>query len=99
MSVPPKKRPRRKKTDILLAAIDATAPNHTRFATDVLGVSVRVLRLWLATGSCTQPTLRLAWLLARHPKLADEIAREFGPRAAKRRLGPAKRAASRKARK
>ena len=62
---------------ILRAALDATGRSQVRLAVDVLGVNDRSLRQWLAGEPCWPPITRLAWLLARHPELADELETAF----------------------
>lgn len=62
---------------LLRAALDATGRNQTRLAEDVLGAKARSVRDWLAGEPCWQPIMRLAWVLARHPELADEIDAAF----------------------
>jgi len=63
--------------DILRAALDATGRSQVRLAVDVLGVNDRSLRGWLAGEPCWEPIVRLAWVLSRHPELADEIDAEY----------------------
>lgn len=62
---------------ILRAALDATGRSQVRLAVDVLGVNDRSLRQWLSGEPCWPPIARLAWLLARHPELADELDAEY----------------------
>ena len=62
---------------ILRAAIEATGLSQVRFAVDVLGVNDRSLRQWLAGEPCWPPIVRLAWLIARKPDLARELADDF----------------------
>lgn len=51
--------------------------SQVRFAIDVLGVNDRSFRAWLAGAPCWPPIVRLAWLIERHPELADELAAEY----------------------
>lgn len=62
---------------ILRAALKATGRNQVRLAIDVLGVNDRSFREWLAGAPCWPPVVRLAWLLAKYPKLADELDAAF----------------------
>jgi hypothetical protein len=66
---------------ILHAAVEATGRSQVRLAIDVLGVNDRSFRAWLAGEPAWPPVVRLAWLLAEHPKLADEIQKRFDPHA------------------
>lgn len=66
--------------DILTDAIGASGRSQVRFARDVLGVNDRSLRGWLAGEPCWPPVVRLAWLVAQHPELADELDAEFRER-------------------
>lgn len=62
---------------LLKSAVEKSRRSQVRFAVDVLGVNDRSLRAWLAGEACWPPVVRLAWLIDRHPELADELADEF----------------------
>lgn len=62
---------------VLRAALESTGRSQVRLAIDVMGVNDRSLRAWLAGEPCWPPIVRLAWLVARHPELADELANDF----------------------
>lgn len=64
---------------VLKAALGATDRSQVRLAVDVLGVNDRSFRGWLAGEPCWPPVVRLAWVLAQHPELADEIQAAFNP--------------------
>lgn len=63
--------------DILRAALEATERSQVRLAIDVLGVNDRSLRQWLVGEPCWPPVVRLAWVLSKHPEIADEIDAHF----------------------
>lgn len=76
------KRAREKTVDtaqIMHDAVKATGRSQVRLAIDVLGVNDRSFRTWLAGAPCWPPIVRLVWLLAEHPDLADELEAQFGP--------------------
>lgn len=77
----PSKRPPSKvdAQQVMRDAVEATERSQVRLAIDVLGVNDRSFRGWLAGEPCWPPVVRLAWLLARHPKLADELETHFNP--------------------
>lgn len=68
--------------DILRAANDATGRTQSQFARGVLGLdSLSGYTAWIAHTNpkpALAPAVRLAWLITRHPELADEIETEFG---------------------
>lgn len=69
---------------ILRAALDATGRSQVRLAIDVFGINDRTFRGWLAGEPTWPPIVRLAWLLAEHPTLADELEEHFHPSAAQK---------------
>lgn len=68
--------------DILRSAQEASGRSQVRFAVDVLGVNDRSFRGWISAANpdpAWPPVVRLAWLIERHPDLADEIDAAFNP--------------------
>ena len=64
---------------ILRAALDATGRTQFELA-GLAGVGLSTVTDALAGRSDARLLSRLAWLLARHPELADELDAEFGAR-------------------
>jgi transcriptional regulator with XRE-family HTH domain len=74
--MPSKSAPATATRERLYAVLDATGLRQTDLA-HLLGVGVSTLTDALAGRSDPPLLARLAWLLARHPELADEVEAEF----------------------
>lgn len=63
---------------VLRAAYVASGRTQSRFAREVLGVSLSAFTDWLRGEPCLQPVVSLCWLIAERPERADEVMRAFG---------------------